>query len=55
MKCLDFPLKYIGKTGRTLHTRYKEHIQAIRIKIATPDNQIIYRTQDIHMALQQQN
>jgi hypothetical protein len=29
MKCLDCPLKYIGRTGRTFHTRYKKHIQAI--------------------------
>jgi hypothetical protein len=32
MKCLDCPLKYIGKTGRTFKTRYKEHVQAIRNK-----------------------
>jgi hypothetical protein len=30
MKCLDFPVKYIGQTGRTFNIRYKEHIQAIR-------------------------
>jgi hypothetical protein len=30
MECLDCPLKYIGQTGRTLNTRYKEHIHAIR-------------------------
>jgi hypothetical protein len=30
MKCLDFPLKYMGQTGRTLNIRYKEHIHAIR-------------------------
>jgi hypothetical protein len=24
------PLKYIGQTGRTIKTRYKEHMQAIR-------------------------
>jgi hypothetical protein len=30
MKCLDCPLRYIGQTGRTFKTRYKEHIQAIR-------------------------
>jgi hypothetical protein len=30
MKCMDCPLKYIGQTGRTFKTRYKEHIQAIR-------------------------
>jgi hypothetical protein len=30
MKCLDCPLKYIGQTGRTFHTKYKEHIQTIR-------------------------
>jgi hypothetical protein len=27
---MDCPLKYIGQTGRTFKTRYKEHIQAIR-------------------------
>jgi hypothetical protein len=30
MKCLDFPLKYLGQTGRTFNVRYKEHSQAIR-------------------------
>jgi hypothetical protein len=30
MRCMDWPLKYIGQTGRTFKTRYKEHIQAIR-------------------------
>jgi hypothetical protein len=30
IKCLDCPLRYIGQTGRAFHTRYKEHIQAIR-------------------------
>jgi hypothetical protein len=30
IKCLDCPLKYIGQTGWTFHTGYKEHIQAIR-------------------------
>jgi hypothetical protein len=32
MKCLHCPLKHIGQTGKTFHTRYKEHtrIQAIR-------------------------
>jgi hypothetical protein len=30
MKWLDCPLKYIGQTGRIFHTRYKEHILAIR-------------------------
>jgi hypothetical protein len=30
MKCLDYPLKYIGQTGRTFKVRYKEHIHAIR-------------------------
>jgi hypothetical protein len=29
-KCVDCPLKYIGQTGRTFHTRCKEHNQAIR-------------------------
>jgi hypothetical protein len=27
---MDCPLKYIGQTGRTFKTRYKDHIQAIR-------------------------
>jgi hypothetical protein len=26
MKCRDCPLIYIGQTGRTFNTRYKEHI-----------------------------
>jgi hypothetical protein len=30
MKFLDCPLEYTGQTGRTFHTRYKEHIEAIR-------------------------
>jgi hypothetical protein len=30
MKCMDCPLKYIGQTGRTFNTRYKEHIHNIR-------------------------
>jgi hypothetical protein len=30
VKCPGCPLKYMGQTGRTLTTRYKEHIQAIR-------------------------
>jgi hypothetical protein len=29
-RCMDCPLKYIGQTGRTFKTTYKEHIQAIR-------------------------
>jgi transposase-like protein len=29
LKCLDCPKKYIGQTGRTFKTRYKEHLQAI--------------------------
>jgi hypothetical protein len=29
MKCIDCALKYIGQTGRTFYTTYKEHIQAI--------------------------
>jgi hypothetical protein len=29
VKCLDSPLKYIGQTGQTFHTRYKEPIQLI--------------------------
>jgi hypothetical protein len=27
---MDYPLKYVGQTGRTFYTRYKEHIWAIR-------------------------
>jgi hypothetical protein len=30
MKYLDYPLQYIGQTCREFHTRYREHIQAIR-------------------------
>jgi hypothetical protein len=30
MKCPGCPLKYVGQTGRTFNTRYKEHIHAIR-------------------------
>jgi hypothetical protein len=30
MKCLDCPLKYVGQTGRTFNTRYKEHIPDIK-------------------------
>jgi hypothetical protein len=30
MKCLDFPLRYVGQTGRTFKIRYKERVQAIR-------------------------
>jgi hypothetical protein len=30
MKCLECSVKYIGQTGRAFHTRFKEHIQAIR-------------------------
>jgi hypothetical protein len=29
MKCMDCPLKYVGQTGRTFNTRYKEHIHNI--------------------------
>jgi hypothetical protein len=30
MKCLDCSLMYVGQTGRTFNTRYKEHIFGIR-------------------------
>jgi hypothetical protein len=30
MKSLDCPIKYIGQTGRTFYTRYREHNQVIR-------------------------
>jgi hypothetical protein len=29
MKCMDCPLKYIGKMGQTFYIRYKEYVQAI--------------------------
>jgi hypothetical protein len=30
MKCLECSVKYIEQPGRAFHTRFKEHIQAIR-------------------------
>jgi hypothetical protein len=30
MKCLDFPLKYLGHMGQTFYSSYKEYIQATR-------------------------
>jgi hypothetical protein len=30
MKCINCPLKYVGQTGRTFNTRYKEHIHDMR-------------------------
>jgi hypothetical protein len=30
LKCKDCPLQYIGKTGRSFNTRFKEHIRAIK-------------------------
>jgi hypothetical protein len=30
MKCMDCPMEYVGQTGRTFNTRYKEHICDIR-------------------------
>jgi hypothetical protein len=30
MKCLDFPMEYVGQTGRTFNIRYKEHIYDIK-------------------------
>jgi hypothetical protein len=30
MACKDCELKYIGQTGRTFRTRYKEHIREIK-------------------------
>jgi hypothetical protein len=32
MRCMDYPVKYIGQTGQTFQTRYKEYIQAVRNK-----------------------
>jgi hypothetical protein len=29
LKCMDCPLKYVGQTGRTFNTRYKEQIHYI--------------------------
>jgi hypothetical protein len=29
MKCMDFPLKYVGQTSPIFYTTYTEHIQAI--------------------------
>jgi hypothetical protein len=33
MKCTDCPLKYVGQTGQTFYTGYKQHIQASRNNI----------------------
>jgi hypothetical protein len=41
LKCKDCPLQYIGKTGRSFNTRFKEHIRAIRYN-KLPDTQNIY-------------
>jgi hypothetical protein len=30
LKCKDCPLQYIGQTGRSFNTRYKEHARAIK-------------------------
>jgi hypothetical protein len=30
LNCGDCELKYIGQTGRTFHTKYKEHIREIK-------------------------
>jgi predicted GIY-YIG superfamily endonuclease len=30
LKCLDRLLQYIGPTGRSFQTKYKEHIRAIK-------------------------
>jgi hypothetical protein len=30
MKCKDCSMKYVGQTGRTFNTRYKEHIYDIK-------------------------
>ncbi|PNF17502.1 hypothetical protein B7P43_G17365, partial [Cryptotermes secundus] len=30
LKCLDFPMEYIGQTGKKFNTRYKEHAHDIR-------------------------
>jgi hypothetical protein len=30
LQCSEYPLKYIGQTGRTFKVRYREHINAIR-------------------------
>jgi hypothetical protein len=36
MKCMSCSLKYIGQTGRSFNTRYKEHIRDIRSKNSKP-------------------
>jgi hypothetical protein len=30
LRCKDCPLEYVGQTGRSFSTRYKEHISAIK-------------------------
>jgi hypothetical protein len=30
LQCADCPLKYIGQTGRTFKTRFKEHVRNIK-------------------------
>jgi hypothetical protein len=30
MDCRDCPLKYVGQTGRTFRTRYRDHIREIK-------------------------
>jgi predicted helicase len=47
MKFMDCPLKYVGQTGRTFNTRYKEHIHDIISNTVTQDTQTIYNTLNI--------
>jgi hypothetical protein len=46
MNCNECPLEYIGQTGRSFRTRYKEHIQAIRCNVRNSrlDTQHTYST-----------
>jgi hypothetical protein len=51
MKYLGCPLKYIGQTGRTFHTRYKEHIHAVRNNNSNSGySNHILKTQDTNVA-----
>jgi hypothetical protein len=41
LRCKDYSMKYVGQTGRTFNTRYKEHIYNIKVITATRDIQNI--------------
>lgn len=44
IKCLDCPLKYVGQTGRTFSTKYKEQVQDIKSNNSNSEysNHILY-------------